>query len=95
MTAVDHHPDPRGAGVGELRISVVVGAAFLAQTALALVWTGAAAERLTQLERQAQASEALLERTARLEATLDAVRADLVRIDRKLSKDRPERETDQ
>jgi len=68
----------------ELRVSVAVGAAILIQTALALLWSGAAAERLTQLERKTDATAELLVRTARLEEQLSAMRAQLIRIESKI-----------
>jgi hypothetical protein len=68
----------------EIRISVAVGAAIIVQTALALLWSGSAAERLTQLERKSDASAELLVRTARLEEQLSAVRAQLFRIETKI-----------
>jgi hypothetical protein len=70
----------------ELRVSVAVSAALLVQTALGLLWAGAAAERLSQLERRADASSAILERTARLEEQMTAVRAALARIEDKLDR---------
>lgn len=68
----------------ELRVSVAALAAILIQTAIALLWSGAAAERLTQLERRSDATAELLVRTARLEEQLAALRAQLVRIETKL-----------
>jgi len=73
----------------ELRVSVAVGAAILIQTALALLWSGAAAERLTQLERRSDASAELIVRTARLEEQLAAMRAQLVRIEKKIDEEAP------
>ncbi len=70
--------------LSEVRVSVAVGAAILIQTALALLWSGAAAERLTQLERKTDATAELLVRTARLEEQLAALRAQLVRIETKI-----------
>ncbi|MCB2114434.1 MAG: hypothetical protein R3C42_05890 [Parvularculaceae bacterium] len=70
--------------LSELRISVAVGAAILIQTALGLVWSGAAAERLAQLERRSDASAELVVRTARLEEQIGAVRAQLERMETKL-----------
>lgn len=68
----------------ELRVSVAVGAAILVQTGLALMWSGAAAERLTQLERRSESAAELVVRTARLEEQLAAIRAQLMRIESKL-----------
>lgn len=67
----------------EVRISVAVGAALLVQTALGLVWAGAAGERLSQLERRADGSGEIIERTARLEEQMAGVRASLARIEAK------------
>ncbi len=70
--------------LSELRISVAVGAAVLIQTALALVWSGSAAERLAQLERRSDATAELVVRTARLEEQILAMRKQLERIETKL-----------
>jgi hypothetical protein len=65
-----------------------IGWAFLlalgVQTAGAFLWAGAASARLTQLERSADATQQLLERTARLEEQGIAFRASLDRIEAKL-----------
>jgi ubiquinone biosynthesis protein UbiJ len=71
---------------GELRVSIAVGAALLVQTAAALLWAGAAAERLSELERRAVSSAVLIERTARLEEQTRAVRASVERIEAKLDR---------
>jgi hypothetical protein len=68
----------------EMKISVAVGAAVVAQGATALIWAGAAAERLAALERRAGATIELLERTARLEEQVAAARASLIRIETKI-----------
>jgi glucose-6-phosphate dehydrogenase assembly protein OpcA len=70
----------------ELKVTVAVGAALLAQTALALLWTGAAAERLAQLERRADSGAMLVERVARLEEQVTGARAQLARIEAKLDR---------
>ena len=70
--------------LSEVRVSVAVGAAIVIQTALALLWSGAAAERLEELERKSDASAELLVRVARLEEQLTAMRAQLVRIETKI-----------
>ncbi|MEQ1931161.1 MAG: hypothetical protein ABL957_11635 [Parvularculaceae bacterium] len=70
----------------EVRITIAVGAALVVQTALALLWAGAAAERLGQLERRADASSEIIERTARLEEQAAAMRASLARIEAKLDR---------
>jgi hypothetical protein len=75
----------------EVRITIAVGAALIVQTALALLWAGAAAERLTQLERKADEGAEIIERTARLEEQTAAIRASLVRIEEKLDRQGKER----
>ena len=79
----------------EIRVSIVIGAAVLAQSAFALIWAGAAAERLAQLERQADAREVLLVRTARLEEQIASVKATLHRIETKIDDDARREETEQ
>lgn len=74
----------------ELRVTVAVGGALVAQTALGLVWAGAAAERIAQLERRASASTEIVERTARLEEQVAAVRQSLLRIEAKLDRQQAE-----
>ena len=69
---------------GELRVTVALGAAIIVQTALGLVWAGAAAERITQLERRVGNTDVVIERTARLEEQVRAMRASLQRIEAKL-----------
>lgn len=68
----------------ELRVTVAFGAAILIQSALALIWAGAAAERITQLERRMEHTDIIMERTARLEEQAIAARVSLARIERKL-----------
>ena len=68
----------------ELRISIAVGAALLVQTAMGLIWAGGAAVRIAALERRADASSEIIERTARLEEQVAAMRASLNRIEAKL-----------
>lgn len=70
----------------ELRVSVAVGAALIAQTAAALLWAGAAAERLAELERGAASSGVLIERTARLEEQTRDIRASVGRIEAKIDR---------
>lgn len=70
----------------EFRVTVAVGAALLAQTAAALLWAGAAAERLDALERRTADEAALTERMARLEEQTRAVRASLERIEAKVDR---------
>ncbi|MEM6415001.1 MAG: hypothetical protein AAF720_10165 [Pseudomonadota bacterium] len=70
--------------LGEVRMSAAVGAALAVHTGLALVWTGAAADRISQLERRADATSVIIERTARLDEQMISARASLARIEKKL-----------
>ncbi len=68
----------------ELRITLAVSTAFVVQTALGLIWAGAAAERIDQLERRSDDTAMLIERTARIEEQVRSVRVTLNRIENKL-----------
>ena len=68
----------------EKKITLAFVMAVLVQTGGALVWAGAAAERITVFERSAEAGRPVGERLARVEAELGAVRAQLDRMERKL-----------
>jgi hypothetical protein len=68
----------------EKKITLGFVMAVLVQTGGALVWAGAAAERITVLERNDEAGRPVGERLARVEAELGAVRAQLDRMERKL-----------
>ncbi len=70
----------------EVRVTLAVGAALVAQTGLGLIWAGSAAERIDQLEARADASSEIIERTARLEEQMAAMRASLARIEAKLDR---------
>lgn len=68
----------------ELHVTIVIGAAIVAQTAFALIWAGSATERLHQLERRAEANAAMIERTTRLEEQMRFAVDALARIETKL-----------
>ncbi len=70
----------------EVRITVAIGAALIVQSGLALIWAGAASERLAQLERRTDTNVAIIERTARLEEQVRFMSATLVRIEDKLDR---------
>lgn len=55
--------------------------AFFVQAAGGLVWAGAAAERIDALERSVDERRPVLERMARVEAELSAVRHQLDRME--------------
>ncbi|MEM9421175.1 MAG: hypothetical protein AAF986_01500 [Pseudomonadota bacterium] len=68
----------------EPRVILALSGIVFAQTVTALIWAGAAAERLTQLETKVDQTQALIERTARLEEQTDHIRQTLVRIEQKI-----------
>ncbi len=70
------------------RLSLAALIAVGVQTALALMWTGAAAERLRAVEAQAAGAEELSVRLARLDEQMIAIRAQLLRIETKLEGER-------
>lgn len=67
-----------------------IGAAFILaliiQTSGALMWAGAAAQRIEVLEEKAKAARPIAERLARVETELEAVRAQLDRIENKVER---------
>jgi len=70
--------------LADIRLSLAALGAVAVQTALGLLWSGAAAERLAQVEARTSASAELVVRVARLEEQIIAMRAQLVRIETKL-----------
>lgn len=72
----------------DIRLSLAALVAVGVQTALALLWTGAAAARLNAVEAKAAAAAELSVRIARLEEQVIAMRAQLVRIETKLEEKR-------
>lgn len=70
----------------EIRVTVAIGAALLLQSALVLIWAGAASERLAQLERRSDATAAMIERTARLEEQVRFISGSVTRIEAKIDR---------
>jgi len=68
----------------ERRVTLALIFAVFVQTAGGLLWAGAAAERLSMLERTAVETRPIGERLVRVEAELEAVRAQLTRMETKL-----------
>lgn len=60
--------------------------ALAVQTGGALLWAGAAAERISALEVRADIARPVGERLARVEANLDAIEAQLNRIEHRLER---------
>ena len=70
--------------MSERKISLAIIVALAVQAASALIWAGAAAERIDGLERQMANHRPTAERLARLEARLDGVQDQLARIEAKV-----------
>jgi hypothetical protein len=66
------------------KLTYAVLLALFLQTAGALLWAGAAAQRLDAVEKQMEARAGISERLARLEAELAAMRAQLDRIEHRM-----------
>ncbi len=66
------------------RVTLALVFAVFVQTAGALVWAGAAGERLSMVEHEVDERRGVAERLARLEAELESVRLQLDRIERKI-----------
>jgi len=66
------------------RIPLALIAMILAQTVGALLWAGAAAERISHAEAEASRVQELAERAVRLEAQGASMRETLIRIEAKL-----------
>lgn len=67
-------------------VPVALVVTILFQTGAALLWSGAAAERLSALETRSARTDEVVERTARLEEQSNAMRASLTRIEEKLDR---------
>lgn len=68
------------------RVPIAVIVTLLLQSAAALVWAGAANERLSTLETRAVRIDEMVERTARLEERAKAANAALMRIEERLGR---------
>lgn len=68
------------------RVPIALILAIALQTGGALVWAGAASERLKTLEARSARTDEMVERTARLEEQAKAMRASLGRIEAKLDR---------
>lgn len=68
----------------EKKVTIGLIVAILVQTGGALVWAGAAAERISTVETELADRKMLSERLARVEAVLDGARGQLDRIERRM-----------
>ncbi len=67
-------------------ISLALILTVVLQSAAALLWAGAAAERINQLERRTANQDGIAERLTRLEVQVVHARASLNRIEERLSR---------
>ncbi|MEW6089454.1 MAG: hypothetical protein AB1647_00840 [Pseudomonadota bacterium] len=74
------------AWVLDRRVPLAVILTIAMQTGAALLWAGAAAERLTALEARTERIGELVERIARLEEQTKAANASLARIEERLGR---------
>jgi sensor domain CHASE-containing protein len=68
----------------EKKVTAGLILAILVQTGGALVWAGAAAERISTVETELADRRTVSERLARVEAVLDGARGQLDRIERRM-----------
>ena len=68
----------------EKKVTISLIMAILIQTGGALVWAGAAAERISNVEAELNGRKSVSERLVRVEAQLEDVRAQLGRIERRV-----------
>lgn len=70
----------------ERKVTAAFVLALAIQSGGALIWAGAAAQRIEVLEAHAEEARPVYERLARVEAELEAVRAQLDRIEDKVER---------
>ncbi len=70
----------------ETHISLALILTVVLQSAAALLWAGAAAERINQLERRTGKLAAISERLARMEEQMAQARVSLQRIEKRLDR---------
>lgn len=70
----------------EKKLSAAIFLTIAVQTGGVLVWAGAAAQRIAALEVQVESNLPTTERLARVEAKLEAVQAQLDRIESKVER---------
>ncbi|MEZ5945907.1 MAG: hypothetical protein R3C13_08375 [Hyphomonas sp.] len=68
----------------EKKVTISLIMAILIQTGGALVWAGAAAQRIAAVETELHERKSISERLVRVEAQLEDVRAQLGRIERRV-----------
>lgn len=68
----------------EKKVTIGLIVAILVQTGGALVWAGAAVERISVVEAELNDRKTVSERLARVEAVLESARGQLDRIERRM-----------
>lgn len=79
MSDVAAPSNPRQAP--DLRLTLAILITLALQAVAALLWVGAAAQRLDNLEAEVKLQQPIVERMARIEAQVAAVRSSLDRIE--------------
>lgn len=79
MSDVAAPSNPRQAS--DLRLTLAILITLVLQAVAALLWVGAAAQRLDNLEAEVKLQQPIVERMARIEAQVAAVRSSLDRIE--------------
>lgn len=87
MADVQTTQAPRAAADFRLTLAIVV--TLVLQAVLALLWVGAAAQRLDNLEAENKRQQPILERMARIEAQVGAIRSSLDRIENHIDQEAP------
>jgi hypothetical protein len=75
--------------IPQFRLTLAILVTLILEAIAGLLWVGAAAQRLDDLEMESKRQQPILERIARMEAELSAVRASLVRIENHMDREVP------
>lgn len=71
----------------DLRLTLAILLTLVLQAIAALLWVGAAAQRLDNLEAEIKLQQPILERMARIEAQVAGVRSSLDRIENHIDRE--------
>jgi hypothetical protein len=84
------HPNPIAfKELPQFRLTLAILVTLILEAIAGLLWVGAAAQRLDELELESKRQQPILERIARIEAELGGVRASLVRIENNMDREVP------
>lgn len=73
----------------DFRLTLAILITLVLQAVAALLWVGAAAQRLDNLEAEIKLQQPILERMARIEAQVAAIRSSLDRIENHIDQEGP------